>query len=253
MTLQGLGFIPVAKRSQRIGPYEITSMTYEAYGHRGTGQSLHYHGPSGRLLVTRELGTFELNPQDPSSVLFEQCSNGARPECGIHYFDGRLTRSWKVSDEQVIRQPVQQPVAWSADGRAVVLSGEDHLQIVNLETPRTIDMSEALDLREGPAGRSVQFGEWSPDSRKIMLIVSQYTDLVPPFINVAQDLIVADVYGGSASYIATAEGRNWRALGYRWVPAIDGYAIATVPNARGIGWKVYRKGIADLPPGLTAR
>jgi hypothetical protein len=250
LVIKGLGVFPVSERTQRIGLFEITYKTYDAYGHRGTGRTLHFHTGGRRMLVSRELGTFEVNPANPSAILFEHCSENPRPECGIRYFDGHRKRSWKVSNEQVIRQPVDAPVSWSADGRFVVLSGEHHVHIVNLEKPTTIDVSDVLALSEGPAGRSVRFGDWSPDSRKIAVMIGHYTDPVPPFRNYAHDLVTVDVNAGTASYVATVEGRPWSELGYRWVPFAGNYVVAAVTNSRGIGWKTYRKRAEDLPPGL---
>lgn len=249
--LQGLGIIPEARRSQRIGPYEIAYMMYEAYGHRGTGKTLHYHNGSKRILVTRELGAFEFNPHDPTSVLFERCPNAERRECGIYYFDGRRARSSKVSDEQALYQPVARAVLWSPNGKSVALSGQYHVHLVNLAQPAMLDLSETLALRQGPDGRSVEVGAWSPDARKLSVIVTQSVDPVPPFINFAHDLFVVDAQTGAASYVATAEGRNWSDIGYQWLAIGDSYLVAAMPNGQGIGWKVFRKWATDLPPTVS--
>lgn len=250
-TLQGLGVIPVATRSERVGQFEVAYTTYDAFGHRGTSRTLHYRGSSRRHLVSREVGVFEFNPHDPHGVLYEHCSNGERPECGIHYFDGRRQRGWKVSNEQVIHQSAANAVSWSPDKRFVVLAGQFHLQIASLDSARTIDMSKALDLHAMPGLRSVHVEEWSPDLRKLTVLVAEYLDEMPPLIRVASDLIVIDPHDGSARYVATAQPRGWRNRSYRWLQTPNGYVMSAPPDGQGIDGTIYRKGTADLPAGLA--
>jgi len=127
------------------------------------------------------------------------------------------------------------------------LAGQFHMQLVNLETPGTIDLSETLALNEGE--RFVRLGEWSPDSRKFTALVGQYSDRVPPFENIAEDLVVLDAQDGSATYIATAVPRGWRAFSYRWLMTPNGYTVRATLG-RGIDGMVFRKAEYEVPPGM---
>jgi hypothetical protein len=242
------GLIKSPNRSERIGPFEVAHRTLDAYGHRGTSRTLYYHQATRRQLIARSVGAIRFNPNDPAGALFEQCPNSEGPDCGIHYFDGHRNRRWKVSDDVVINQPVTEPVSWSANKRFVVLAGPFHIQIAQLETQTTIDLTETLALSEGK--RFARLGEWSPDSRKITVLVGQYTDPVPPFENIAEDLIILDAQDGSATYIATAEPRGWRAFGYNWRLTPNGYSVYAALG-RGLDWNVFRKSSFDLPPRIT--
>ncbi len=249
-TLLATGLIQNPAQSERIGPFEIVRRTLDAYGHRGMSRTLYNHHASRRELVARSVGAIRFNPNDPAGALFEQCTNREGPDCGIHYFDGLRIRRWKVSDELLINQPVTEPVSWSTDKRVVMLAGPFHVQIVQLETQTTIDVSETLALSEGERG--VRLGGWSPDSRKITVLVSQYSDPVPPFENIAEDLIILDAQDGSATYIATAQPRGWGRYGYNWRLTPNGYTVyATL--GRGIDGTVFRKSQFELPAHIVSQ
>lgn len=250
-TLQGLAILPVSTSSKRVGRFEIGYKTYDAFGHRGTRRTLYYHGKSWRrkLLVSRVVH-FEISPYDPDRVVYEYCPDFESPQCGIHYFDGRRRRSWKVSDERALNAGADEPVVWSTDNHFVVLTGRYHLRIVNLDSPRTIDMTEVLALKEGPGSRSMRLEEWSPDRRKISVLVAEYMDAEPSFRRVAEDLVVVDLQDGSASYVATAQPRGWRKRPYSWLQTPTGYAVQVAPDQQGINGEIYRKRAADLPSGM---
>jgi hypothetical protein len=246
-TLQALGVVPDGTRSERVGPYEIAYATYDAFGHRGTQRTLYYRGAGGRHLVARSISGFRLNPNDPAVLLFEHCPSIDAVDCGIHLYDGRREESWKVSDEQLLGQSATQ-VEWSRDNRFALLAAAYSLYVIDVRTPNSRDLSATLGLREGR--RSLRLGEWSPDGQRIAALAAQFVDPAPPFVTLAEDLVVIDLATASVSYVATAQPTGWRGLRYEWMSSALGYVLAVPAEPPGFGRSVYQKGPADIPLGV---
>jgi hypothetical protein len=249
--LQGLAILPVASRLERRGEFTVRYDTYDAFGHRGTRRTLYYQGGGKRRhLIARRVGAFIPNPYAPSSLLYERCPEEGSAECGIHYFDSRRRRQWRVSEERVLNQGFGEPVAWSADGRFVVLTSEDALRVANLETATTTDMSAALALQQGR--RRPRFSQWSYDQRKIAVLVGEYMDRTPPFARIAEDLVVIDVYDRSVVYVATSQPRGWDRTRVGWkLPA--GNVMWAPPDQQGPKGTIYRKRAVELPNGMQVQ
>ena len=248
IAMQQLAILPVNSRLERLGEFTVGYDTYDAFGHRGTRRTLYYHGGRrgrGRL-IARGIGTFTVNPFDRHALLYDRCPSEGSPQCGIHYFDGRGGRHWRVSEERVLQQPVNHPFSWSADGRFLALASEYTLRVVNLEGATTTNMSAVLGLQEGR--RSLRVGEWSNDQRKISVLVSEYLNQPPP--RVAEDLIVVDVQEQSAMYVATSLPRGWSKsrFGWRYPTGNTIWAAGDEQSAEGT---IYRKRASELPNGMT--
>jgi hypothetical protein len=247
IAMQGLAILPVNSRLERLGEFTVGYDTYDAFGHRGTRRTLYYHGGSrgrGRL-VARSIGTFAVNPFNRHSLLYDRCPSEGSPQCGIHYFDGKGGRHWRVSEERVLNQPVDQPFSWSADGRFLILASEFTLRVVNLEAATTTNMNAALGLEEGH--RRVRVGEWSNDQRKIAVLIAEYLDRPPP--RVAEDLIVIDVHDQSVTYVATSLPRGWSRARFGWQYP-TGNVIWAAGDEDGPDGTIYRKRASELPNGM---
>lgn len=112
-------------------------------------------------------------------------------------------------------------------------------------------MSAPLALKEG--GRHVRVASWSNDLRKLAVLVGEYMDLTPPFRRTAEDLVVIDVYDGSAWYVATAYPHAWLSGYYNWKMQCDGYAMYAPPDGDRSDFSVYRKSASELPNGMRVQ
>jgi hypothetical protein len=170
-------------------------------------------------------------------------------DCGVHLFDGGRSRSWQISDQQLLTTSGTQ-VETSANGRFVLLASESEFRVVDLMKPHSEDLTAKLGLRVG--GRTVRLGTWSPDQQRIVAFVGQYVDRAPPFVTLAEDLFVVDLLEGSARYVATAQPRGWRDRSYEWLATALGYMVpAPTPTASaGLNGTVYLKDTVDLPLGI---
>lgn len=228
----------------RKGHFEIAARTYDMLGHRTTKRSLTYVGSSRRIPVASRFVAARIADYDQDRILYEYCSEEGAPDCGIHYFDGHTKKQWKVSTQHSLSE-----TAWSADNRSLVLIAQYQLDVVDLNTGRATDMSDALGLGNGK--RSVRFGRWSYDLHQIVVRVGEYLDRTPPFVRVAEDLVIIDLDQLTAQYVATAFPHGWDASGYDW-KLVDGRLVF---YTRGTGSvhdndTVYVKTRDQLPPRL---
>ena len=250
VAMQQLAILPVTSRLERLGEFTVGYDTYDAFGHRGTRRTLYYHGGRrgrGRL-IARGINTFTVNPFDGHALLYDRCPTEGSRQCGIHYFDGRGGRHWRVSEERVLKQPVDHPFSWSADGQFLVLASENTLRVVNLESATTTNMSDVLGLEHGR--RTLRVGEWSNDQRKISVLVGEYLNQPPPHI--AEDLIVIDVRDQTATYVATAQPRGWSKSRFGWrYPT--GNTIWAADDEQSAEGRVYRKAVSELPNGMKVQ
>jgi hypothetical protein len=246
--LQGFGVMPVSRSSERQGPFDLRYATYDAFGHRATSKSFYYRKGLRRPRVAERVGSYDIDPRDSTRMLYERCTRGREPTCGIHFFDGRSGRNVLVGSHYPMLSSDATGSRWSPGGRAAILSGQFSVEVVNLATANSSDLSAVLALRE--MGPQLQRAEWSPDGRQLVLHVWEHTDPSPPYVNGMTDLILVDAETGVARYIATAAPRGWTPHEYAWVQAGSGYSLRVAgarPHAEGT---IYRKTPAQLPPGL---
>jgi len=137
-----------------------------------------------------------------NSALYEYCPGDEHKDCGIHYYDGDTGRSRKVSSQRILGD-ADGSGPWSADGLVVVLVAQYNIELVDLKSGQSKDMTELLALAEGR--RWVDFGSWSNDQRKFTVRVGEYIAGAAPPRRIKEELIVIDAYDGSASSVATGQ------------------------------------------------
>jgi hypothetical protein len=242
--LQAAGVVPRAGRTERIGLFEIEHKVFEDLGGRGVQRTLFYVGGARRRLVAQSITNFRLNPQEPRIIIYETCPVNSADNCGVHLYDGRSTKDWKISGEQQLSNAAE--LQSSADGRYMLLGSQYELVVIDIMQPNTSDLTTTLGLRDG--SRSLRLGDWSPDHKRITAYVGQFIDAAPPFVTLAEDLYVIDPAEGSARYVATARPRGWRDQRYEWMPSALGYIVSVPSVPPGFG-SIYRKTGAELPLG----
>src|SRR5687767_2127330 len=96
LLLQALGMVPVSVRSERKGEFTITYHTYDAFGHRGSRQTIHHRRSLWDRRVASDVAGFAISERQPGRMIYQVCPAPESPACGTYYYDVQLGRSFKV-------------------------------------------------------------------------------------------------------------------------------------------------------------
>jgi hypothetical protein len=193
-------------------------------------------------MVTKVAGEITFSPRNPVRLLYTAACAKDGSESGLFYFDG------------IRRQPVQvNPIGmdkpgswfdsfWSPDDKFVLVPAYGHSTLVNLETGHRSDFFSDLFQAKDAFSSSVQFRGWSPDGKKLVVVISSAYMREDRTLFSQSDLVAIDPATLKDTYIATMrKSDGWNDGEFVWI-ANNGTFDLAVDSTLQNDSTVYRRG-----------
>jgi hypothetical protein len=228
-----------APGSTKLGDYIVEpERPSEACGvdvkHGGVGQLTQRIFYKDRLLTS--VSFFSLvSPWSPSRLLYSVAPACADDEehTGTFYFDGLRDAPVHVAISGTVAPPETLPALWSPDDKFVALPANGmEFSLLNLQTAQTTNLSKLFYNHESLSSE-VEFREWSPDGKKLAIVVSSMFFRKNGSMPVESDLLALDPASLQPAYVATMRKKDgWQKGQFVWVSKAGGFELTIDPGLR---------------------
>ena len=176
-----------------------------------------------------------VSPYDPSRIMYSVSPSCGEDESqtGTFYFDPSRKLPVKVRVLVTHAVPEALDAMWSPDDKFAFLSSSKFNPVlVNLGTGESTDLSNRLYLA-GAVMSNVVVRGWSPDGKRLALVVSAMMNRADGRIRTESDLISFDPAALSPTYVATMrKDEGWLAGEFTWIKKADRFELAVDPALR---------------------
>jgi len=192
-------------------------------------------------LVTKVACETTFSPRNPARLLYTVACANDGSESGVFYFDGARGAPVQVNPLGMDEPGDWFDSFWSPDDKFVVVPAYGHATLVNLQTGQRSDfLSDMFSTKDGLFS-GVQFRGWSPDGKKLAVVISSTSMREDRSLFRESDLVSIDPTTLKDSYVATMrKSDSWNAGEFTWI-ANDGTYDLAVDSSLQNGPTVYRK------------
>jgi len=192
-------------------------------------------------LVTKVARGTTFSPRNPARLLYTVACANDGSESGVFYFDGARGAPVQVNPLGMDEPGDWFDSFWSPDDKFVVVPAYGHATLVNLQTGQRSDfLSDMFSTKDGLFS-GVQFRGWSPDGKKLAVVISSTSMREDRSLFRESDLVSIDPTTLKDSYVATMrKSDSWNAGEFTWI-AKDGTYDLAVDSSLQNGPTVYRK------------
>jgi hypothetical protein len=224
--------------STRLGDYivepERPSEDCGIDKHGGVGQLTQRIFYKDRLVTAVSMSSF-VSPWNPSRLLFSVAPACADDEehTGTLYFDGTRDVPVQVNYGGTTASPEALQALWSPDDKfvAVPANGMEFF-LLNLQTAKSSNLSKLFHKHESLTS-SVHFREWSPDGKKLAIVVSSIFSRTGGRMWYESDLLSVDAASLLPTYVATIRKEvGWQKGQFVWVSKPGSFDLAVDPSLR---------------------
>jgi len=199
--------------------------------HGGVGQITQRIFYKDRLVTAVSMSS-SVSPWNPSRLLFCVAPACAADEehTGTFYFDATRDAPVQANYGATYGSPEVLRALWSPDDKfvAVPSSGMEFF-LLNLQTARSSNLSKLVYKQESLLSK-VHFRAWSPDGKKLAIVVSS-TFSRPGRMWYESDLLSVDPASLQPTYVATIRKEDgWQKGQFTWVSKAGGFELAVDPS-----------------------
>jgi hypothetical protein len=192
-------------------------------------------------LVTKVARETTFSPRNPARLLYTVACAKDGSESGVFYFDGARGVPVQVNPLGMDEPGEWLDSFWSPDDKFVVVPAYGHATLVNLQTGQRSDFLSDLFSAKDAFSSGVQFRGWSPDGKKLAVVISSTYMRDDRSLFRESDLVSIDPTTLKDSYVATMrKSDSWNAGEFTWI-AKDGTYDLKVDSSLQNDPTVYRK------------
>ena len=194
----------------------------------------------GRV-VTRVARNITFSPRNPARLLYTVACAKDGSESGGFYLDGARGAPVQANPAGMDEPGDWFDSFWSPDDKFVVVPAYGHETLVNLQTGQRSDFLSDLFPAKDSLASSVQFRGWSPDGKKLAVVLSSTYMRDDRSLFHESELLSVDPTTLKESYVATMrKSDSWNAGEFTWI-ATDGTYDLAVDSSLQQDALVYRK------------
>jgi hypothetical protein len=194
----------------------------------------------GRV-VTKVARKITFSPRNPARLLYTVACAKDGSESGVFYFDGTRGASVQANPLGMDEPGDWFDPFWSPDDKFVVVPAYGHATLVNLQTGQRSDFLSDLFPAKDALASGVQFRGWSPDGKKLAVVLSSNYMREDRSLFYESDLLAIDPTTLTDSYVATMrKSDSWNGGEFTWI-AKDGTYDLAVDSSLQDNAMVYRK------------
>lgn len=194
----------------------------------------------GRV-VTKVARKITFSPRNATRLLYTAACAKDGSESGVFYYDGARSAPVQANPLGMDEPGNWFDSFWSPDDKFVVVPAYGHETLVNLQTGHRSDFLSDLFPTKGALASSVRFRGWSPDGKKMAVVISSTYMRDDRSLFSESDLVLIDPTTLNQSYEATLrKSDSWNAGGLVWI-ANDGSYHLAVDSSLQHDASLYRK------------
>jgi hypothetical protein len=246
LALAGTGLMATAQTNQpakKLGDYTIESDIPNAScgidRHGGYGQLTNRILYKERTVTDTSFFAF-VSPYNPSRIMYSVSPSCGENESqvGTFYFEPSRKQAVKVRVLGTGAPAEELDAMWSPDDKFALLSSSKmDFVLVNLATGESTNLSNRLYIG-GSVMSTVAFRGWSPDGKRLALVVSSTLNRAGGGLRTESDLISFDPAALTPTYLATMrKNEGWIAGDFTWAKSTGRFDLAVAPaiqNSAGI-------------------
>jgi hypothetical protein len=180
----------------------------------------------GRV-VTKVARKITFSPRNPARLLYTVACAKDGSESGVFYFDGTRGASVQANPLGMDEPGDWFDPFWSPDDKFVVVPAYGHATLVNLQTGQRSDFLSNLFSTKGAFSSDAQFRGWSPDGKKLAVVISSTYMREDRSLFRESDLVSIDPTTLTDSYVATMrKSDGWNAGQFTWTTKDGTYDLA---------------------------
>ena len=191
--------------------------------------------------VTKVARETAFSPRNPARLLYTVACAKDGSESGAFYFDGARGMRVQVNPLGMDVPGDWFDAFWSPDDKFVLVPAYGHATLVNLQTGQRSDFRSDLFSAKDAFSSGVHFRDWSPDGKKLAVVISSTYMREDRSLFSESDLVSIDPTTLKDSYVATMrKSDSWNTGEFTWI-AKDGSYDLTVDSSLQDDSTVYRK------------
>jgi hypothetical protein len=210
--------------------------------HGGYGQLTNQILYKDRVVTETSFFAF-VSPYNASRIIYSVSPSCGESESqvGTFYFEPSLKQSVKVRVLGTDATQNELDAMWSPDDKFALLSSpRTDFVLVNLENGESTNLSNRLYIG-GPMTSNLLFRGWSPDGKRLVLVISSIISRAGGAMKTESDLISFDPATLTPTYLATMRKNDgWLANEFTWVKNAGRFELAVDPAIQN-SVMVYRK------------
>jgi hypothetical protein len=218
--------------------------------HGGVGQITQRIFYKGRLVTAVSMSSF-VSPWNPSRLLFCVSPACASDEehTGTFYFDKTHDVPVQANYGGTDASPEALRALWSPDDKfvAVPANGMEFF-LLDFQTAQSSNLSK-LFYKKGSVISKVHFREWSPDGKKLAIVVSSTFSRPGGRMWDESDLVSLNPASLQPTYVATIRKEDgWQKGQFLWVSKGGSFDLAVDPSLRNSAAIVVKPPPSSPPP-----
>jgi hypothetical protein len=224
-----------AKGSVQHGDYTVEPTLRSA-----CGPDAHRIFYKGRV-VTKVARKITFSPRNPARLLYTVACAKDGSQSGVFYLDGARGAPVQANPLGMDEPGDWFDSYWSPDDKFVVVPAYGHETLVNLQTGQRSDFLSDLFPAKDALASGVQFRGWSPDGKKLAVVLSSNYMREDRSLFRESELLSVDPTTLKESHVATMrKSDSWNAGDFMWIAKDETYDLAVDSSLQQDGM-VYRK------------
>jgi hypothetical protein len=178
-------------------------------------------------VVTKVAKKITFSPRNPARLLYTAACANDGSESGVFYLDGARGAPVQANPLGMDEPGDWFNQFWSPDDKFVVVPAYGHATLVDLQTGQRSKFLSDLFSTKDAISSDAQFGGWSPDGKKLAVIIS--SSYMPDDRSLLResDLVSIDPTTLQDSYVATIRRRDsWNSGEFTWIARDGTYDLA---------------------------
>jgi hypothetical protein len=184
-----------------------------------------------KRLVTKVAHKTIFSPHNQARLLYTVACAKDGSESGVFYFNESLRAPVQANPLGMDEPGDWFDSFWSPDDKFVLIPAYGHATLVNLQTGRRSDyLSDLFSTKEAPFS-GVQFRGWSPDGKKLAVVISSTYVREDRSVFPESNLVSIDPTTLKDSYVATIrKSDGWNAGEFTWIAKDGTFELAADPS-----------------------
>jgi hypothetical protein len=192
-------------------------------------------------VVTKVASNIAFSPRNPARLLYRSACSHDGSESGTFYYSGGRGAPVQVNPLVMDEPGNWFDSFWSPDDKFVVVPALGHATLINLQTGESSKFLSDLFSVKDALSSSVGFLGWSPDGKKLALVVSTTYMRDDRSLFRESDLVAIDPETLTDTYVATMSKPDaWSTGQFIWVDNNGSYDLA-VDSTLDNDPTIYRK------------
>jgi hypothetical protein len=192
-------------------------------------------------VVTKVAWKIAFSPRNPARLLYTVACSHDESESGTFYLDAAGVAPVQASPVGMDEPGDWFNQFWSPDDKFVVIPSIGHATLLNLQTGQRSGFLSDLFSAKGALASSGQFRAWSPDGKRLAVVISSDYMRDDRSMFYESDLLSIDPTTLKDSYVATIRKYgSWNAGEFTWIARDGTYDLAVDPSLQNDP-AIYRK------------